>query len=143
MRTGNPGIAGEALDRLTETARAGGTEDGLGLEARSRALLSEGEAAERYYGEAISRLGRYQRRPELARAHMLYGEWLRRERRRRDARDQLRTAVEMFEAMGMEAFAAGPGRTARHRRTSSPAPTPSRRCSPRKRRRSPAWSPGT
>jgi DNA-binding CsgD family transcriptional regulator len=104
-RTGNPRIAGEAVDRLTETARAGGTEHGLGIEARSRALLSEGEAAERYYGEAISRLGRSRRRPQLARAHLLYGEWLRRERRRREARDELRTALEMFEAMCMEAFA--------------------------------------
>ena len=104
-RTGNPRIAGDALDRLTETTRAGGTEHGLGIEARSRALLSEGEEAERYYGEAISRLGRSRGRPELARAHLLYGEWLRRERRRRDARDELRTALEMFEAMGMEAFA--------------------------------------
>jgi DNA-binding CsgD family transcriptional regulator len=105
VRTGHPGLAGEAVDRLTETARAGGTEHGLGIEARSRALLSEGEAAERYYGEAISRLGRSRRRPELARAHLLYGEWLRRQRRRSEARDELRTALEMFEAMGMEAFA--------------------------------------
>jgi DNA-binding CsgD family transcriptional regulator len=104
-RTGNPRMAGEALDRLTETALAGETDSGLGIEARSRALLTEGEAAERLYGEAISRLSHSQRRPELARAHLLYGEWLRRQRRRRDARDQLRTAVEMFDAMGMEAFA--------------------------------------
>jgi DNA-binding CsgD family transcriptional regulator len=108
VRTGNLGIADEAVDRLTETARAGGTDDGLGIEARSRALLSEGQAAERYFGEAISRLGHSWRRPELARAHLLYGEWLRRQRRRREARDKLRTALEMFEAMGMEAFA---GRT--------------------------------
>jgi len=105
VRTGNPGMAGEAVDRLTETARAGGTEHGLGIEARSRALLSEGEAAEGYYREAISRLGHSRRRPELARAHLLYGEWLRGERRRSEARDELRTALEMFEAMGMEAFA--------------------------------------
>ena len=105
VRTGNPRIAGEAVDRLTETARAGGTEHGLGIEARSRALLSEGEAAEGYYGEAISRLSHSRRRPEFARAHLLYGEWLRRQRRRREARDELRTALEMFEAMGMEAFA--------------------------------------
>jgi DNA-binding CsgD family transcriptional regulator len=105
VRTGNPGMAGEAVDRLTETARAGGTEHGLGIEARSRALLSEGEAAEGYYREAISRLGHSRRRPELARAHLLYGEWLRGERRRSEARDELRTALEMFAAMGMEAFA--------------------------------------
>ena len=79
---------------------------GLGIEARTRALLSEGEAAEGHYREAIDRLGRTRHRPELARAHLLYGEWLRRQRRRRDARDQLRTAFEMFDSMGMEAFAA-------------------------------------
>jgi DNA-binding CsgD family transcriptional regulator len=105
VRTGNPRMAGEALDRLTETARAGGTDSGLGIEARSRALLSEGEYAERLYGEAIGRLSHSRRRPELARAHLVYGEWLRRQRRRRDARDQLRTAFEMFDQMGMEAFA--------------------------------------
>jgi DNA-binding CsgD family transcriptional regulator len=104
-RTGNPGIADDALDRLTETTRAGGTGVGLGIEACSRALLSEGEAAERHYGEAIGQLSRTRRRPELARTHLLYGEWLRRQRRRRDARDQLRIAFAMFDAMGMEAFA--------------------------------------
>ena len=104
-RTGTPRMAHEALDRVAETARGGGTEAGLGIEARSRALLSEAEAAEGHYREAIERLGRTRRRPELARGHLLYGEWLRRQRRRRDARDQLRTAVEMFDAMGMEAFA--------------------------------------
>jgi DNA-binding CsgD family transcriptional regulator len=86
--------------------RAGGTPDGLGIEARSRALLSGPETAEALYREAIDRLGRTRRRPELARAHLLYGEWLRRERRRRNARDQLRAAAEMFDAMGMQAFAA-------------------------------------
>jgi DNA-binding CsgD family transcriptional regulator len=104
-RTGNSRMAADALDRLTETTRAGGTEDGLGIEARSRALLSEGEAAEGYYREAIGRLSNARRRPEVARAHLLYGEWLRRQRRRRDARDQLRIAFAMFDGMGMEAFA--------------------------------------
>jgi DNA-binding CsgD family transcriptional regulator len=104
-RTGNPRIAGDALDRLTGATRAAGTNFGLGLEARSRALLSEAEAAEGSYCEAIDRLSRARRRPSLARAHLLYGEWLRRQRRRRDARDQLRTAFSMFDAMGMEAFA--------------------------------------
>jgi DNA-binding CsgD family transcriptional regulator len=104
-RTGRPHIVGDALDRLAETARAGGTEAGLGIEARSRALLSEGEAAEGYYREAIGRLVSTRLRPELARSHLLYGEWLRRERRRRDARDQLRAAHDMFASMGMEAFA--------------------------------------
>jgi DNA-binding CsgD family transcriptional regulator len=104
-RTGNPRMAGEALDRLTETTRAGGTADGLGIEARSRALLSEGEAAERHHREAIGRLGHARRRSDLARAHLVYGEWLRRQRRRRDARDELRAAFEQFDEMGMEAFA--------------------------------------
>jgi DNA-binding CsgD family transcriptional regulator len=104
-RTGNPRIIGDALDRLTEAAEAGGTGDGLGIEARSRALLGEAGAAEACYREAIGRLGRGRRRPEIARAHLLYGEWLRRQRRRRDARDQLRTALGMFDAMGMAAFA--------------------------------------
>jgi DNA-binding CsgD family transcriptional regulator len=104
-RTGNPRIADDALDRLTETAGAGGTEDGLGIEARSRALLSKADAAEAYYRQAIGQLGHGRRRPEIARAHLLYGEWLRRQRRRRDARDQLRTAFAMFDSIGMEAFA--------------------------------------
>jgi DNA-binding CsgD family transcriptional regulator len=69
------------------------------------AVLSEGEAADRLYREAVDRLRRTRLRPELARAHLLFGEWLRRERRRSDARAQLRTAYEMFEAIGMEAFA--------------------------------------
>jgi DNA-binding CsgD family transcriptional regulator len=77
----------------------------LGIEARSRALVSEGEVAEGLYHEAIDRLGRTQLRPELARAHLLYGEWLRRENRRAEARAQLRTAHEMLTTMGIEGFA--------------------------------------
>ena len=76
-----------------------------GSQARSRALLSDGEAAERLYREAIERLGRTRLRPELARAHLLYGEWLRRENRRVDARAQLRAAHDQLTAIGMEAFA--------------------------------------
>jgi len=104
-RTGNARVSGDALNLLTGTTRAGGTDLGLGIEARTRALLSEGEAAEGHYREAIDRLDRTRHRPELARAYLLYGEWLRRQRRRRDARDQLRTAFAMFDSMGMEAFA--------------------------------------
>ena len=104
-RTGNSGLAGEALERLVEATSAGGTDWGLGVLARSRALLGQGENAERSYREAIDRLGRTRLRPELARAHLLYGEWLRRENRRLDAREQLRIAHEQFTSIGMEAFA--------------------------------------
>ena len=103
-RSGEPELGASALERLTEDARAAGTDWGSGVAARSRALLCEGGEAERLYREAIERLGRTRLRPELARAHLLYGEWLRRERRRVDARAQLRTAHEMFGAIGMEAF---------------------------------------
>ena len=78
---------------------------GAGIEARVRALLSDGEAADSCYRESIERLSRTRLRAQLARAHLLYGEWLRRERRRGEAREQLRTAREMLDAMGMEAFA--------------------------------------
>jgi DNA-binding CsgD family transcriptional regulator/tetratricopeptide (TPR) repeat protein len=104
-RTGEIERAADALRRLSSTARAGASDWGLGVEARSRALLSHGESAERLYAEAIERLGRTPLRLDLARARLLYGEWLRRERRRSDAREQLRTAFEMFTAMGVEAFA--------------------------------------
>jgi DNA-binding CsgD family transcriptional regulator len=97
--------ARSALERLAEAAGAAETDWGLGIAARSRALLSQGEAADRLYQEAIERLGRTRLRPELARAHLLYGEWLRREGRRVDAREQLRTAHEMLDTLGMEAFA--------------------------------------
>ena len=105
VRTGSTRIAGDALDQLSERTRAGGTEDGLGVEARCRALLTQGAAAEGYYREAIDRLGATLLRPELVRARLLYGEWLRRERRRGEAREQLRTACQMFDEMGMEGFA--------------------------------------
>ena len=97
-------LAHRGLTRLAETTRASGTEFALGIEARSRALLSDGDAAESLYREAIERLQRTRLRVDLARAHLLYGEWLRRERRRVDAREQLRTAFELFTAMGVEAF---------------------------------------
>jgi DNA-binding CsgD family transcriptional regulator len=104
-RTGEVERAAGALEWLSSTARASGSDWGLGVEARSRALLSEGDTAERLYREAIERLERTPLRVDLARAQLVYGEWLRRERRRLDAREQLRTALEMFNAMGIEGFA--------------------------------------
>ena len=82
-----------------------GSDWATGLEARSRALVGEGQEAEQCYAEAVERLGRTQLRPELARAHLLYGEWLRRELRRGDARHQLRAAYDLFAVIGAEAFA--------------------------------------
>ena len=104
-RSEEPARAQGALERLVEAAGAAETDWGLGLAARSRALLSEGESAERLYQEAIERLGRTRLRPELARARLLYGEWLRAENRRVDARAQLHAAHDQLAAMGMEAFA--------------------------------------
>jgi len=104
-RTGDGGAARDALARLAETTQPCGTDPALGIEARCRALLSEGEAADGLYREAIDRLSRTRLRPELARAHLLYGEWLRRAGRRIDAREQLRTAHDMLAVIGMEAFA--------------------------------------
>ena len=104
-RTGDVKILAAALERLSEPTRVTPTEWVLGIEARVRALLSEGDAAEGYYRESIERLSRTRVRAQLARAHLLYGEWLRRQNRRVDAREQLRTAHEMLEAMGAEAFA--------------------------------------
>ena len=105
VRSGQAARAAEALDRLVETTRASGTDWALGTEARSRALLGSNQAAEDLYREAIDRLGRTGLRIELARARLLYGEWLRRQRRRGDARDQLRVAYEIFVAAGAGAFA--------------------------------------
>jgi DNA-binding NarL/FixJ family response regulator len=105
IRSGNADLASAALERLVESTDASATDWGLGIAARSRALLSEGQAAEDSYAEAIDRLSRTRLRPELARAHLLSGEWLRRQGRRRDARMQLRIALEMLETIGMEAFA--------------------------------------
>jgi DNA-binding CsgD family transcriptional regulator len=106
VRSGQPELASGSLERIAETTRAAGTDWGLGIEARCRALLTEGDDADGLYREAIERFGRTHIRVQLARTHLLYGEWLRRERRRLDAREQLRTAFEMFNAMGIEAFAA-------------------------------------
>ena len=98
-------LAAAALERIVAATAVAPTDWALGIAARSRALLSDGDAAEALYQEAIERLGRTRLRPELARAHLLYGEWLRREHRRVDARAQLRSAHELFTAIGMEAFA--------------------------------------
>ncbi len=105
MRSGHPEIAARAYARLSAMASASGTDWALGIEARSHALISGGEQAERHYREAIDRLGRTHLRICLARAHLLYGEWLRRERRRADAREQLRIALAKLDAMGIGAFA--------------------------------------
>ena len=121
-RTGAPERASGALRRLSEATSAAATDWALGIQARSTALFTGDEHAERLYLEAIQRLGRTRIRAELARAHLLYGEWLRRQGRRRDARDQLRTAHQMLDAMGMAGFAerarqelAATGETARKR----------------------------
>jgi DNA-binding CsgD family transcriptional regulator len=105
VRTGNAGLAAEAVERLVDATSPSGADWGLGIAARSRALVSEDSAAETLYVEATARLARTPLRPELARAHLLYGEWLRRTGRRVDAREHLRKAYEMFAHLGSDAFA--------------------------------------
>ena len=126
VRCHQPEAAQTALEALRAHARLGAKDWGLGLEACSRALLAGGGAAEELYTEAIGRLGRTRMRLPLARAHLLYGEWLRRERRRTGARAQLRTAHDLFEAMGARSFAGrarqeltATGATAHSRRNAS------------------------
>jgi DNA-binding CsgD family transcriptional regulator len=104
-RSGMTETAAAAYLRLAEMTGAAATDWALGLEARSRAFLTEGDEAEGCHREAITRLGRTRLRVDLARAHLLYGEWLRREQRRGDAREQLRLAHEMLQAMGVDGFA--------------------------------------
>jgi DNA-binding CsgD family transcriptional regulator len=104
-RLGDAELARDALDRLAVMTQPSGNDPALGIEARCRALLSDGADADDLYREAIDRLGLTRLRPELARAHLLYGEWLRREGRRVEAREQLRTAHELLAAIGMGAFA--------------------------------------
>jgi DNA-binding CsgD family transcriptional regulator/tetratricopeptide (TPR) repeat protein len=104
-RSDNPEVARIALERIVSATAFSRTDSAQGILARSRALVSDGATAERLYREAIERLGRSLLRPELARAHLLFGEWLRREGRRVDAREQLRTAYDQLCSIGMEAFA--------------------------------------
>jgi DNA-binding CsgD family transcriptional regulator len=122
VRSNRPTDAARALERLGERTRASGTQFALGLEARSRALLTDGLSAEPLYEEAVQRLARGRLAPHLARAQLVYGEWLRRENRRVDAREQLRAAHDTFSRIGAEGFAerarrelAATGETARKR----------------------------
>jgi DNA-binding CsgD family transcriptional regulator len=125
-RTGDEALLSTAADWLTERARLTPTEWARGIEARVRALSTDGEAAEALYREALERLGRTRLRVELARTHLLYGEWLRREQRRVDAREQLHTAEQLLSTMGVEGFAdrarrelLATGETVRKRRVES------------------------
>jgi DNA-binding CsgD family transcriptional regulator len=104
-RSREPQLAADALELLSERTGLSGTDWALGIEARARALLDEGQGAEDHYLEATERLGRCRIKVHLARAQLLYGEWLRRQNRRIDARETLRTAHELFSTMGAEAFA--------------------------------------
>ena len=138
VRSNSPRLAATALERLSERTRASGTEWALGLEARSRALLTDGPSAEPLYEEAVERLARGRLAPHLARAQLVYGEWLRRENRRLDAREQLRAAHDTFSRIGAEGFAerarrelSATGETARRRtRTRATCSQPRRHRSP-------------
>jgi DNA-binding CsgD family transcriptional regulator len=109
-RCGQAAVGAAALERLAETVEPSGTDWGIGIQRRSQALLAPDESAEALYLESIDRLARTRIRPQLARAHLLYGEWLRRANRRVDARSELRTAHDMFVDMGIHGF----GERARH-----------------------------
>jgi DNA-binding CsgD family transcriptional regulator len=129
LRAGQPQLAQAACARLCERAEAAGGDWALGIAARCRALVAGADEAEARYQEAIERLGRTQAAPERARAHLLYGEWLRRQRRRRQAREELRAAHELFAAIGAEAFCerarrelAATGERARRARPEQPSP---------------------
>ena len=124
VRTGYHDLASRTFERLAGTTRASGTDWARGIEARSKALLSDGDDADALYRAAIDHLRRTRMRYDLARAHLLYGEALRRERRRSDAREHLRTAYELFTAMGAEAFAARAGRELRATGAAAPRRTP-------------------
>ena len=105
VRSDQPDLAAGAARRLSEIAAASGTDWALGAAARSRALLADGRAADELYGEALGRLGRTRMAAHLARARLCYGEWLRRQNRRVEARSQLRPAYEAFTSMGAQGFA--------------------------------------
>ena len=105
VRSGEIGMAAKTLDRLSEPMRRAGTDWALGVEARCRALVAAPQEAETYYQEAIERFGRRPVRLHLARAPLVYGEWLRREGRRSDARRQLRTTLDLFDSMSAPNFA--------------------------------------
>jgi DNA-binding CsgD family transcriptional regulator len=105
VRTGEPELAVRFNRRLADRTQESGTDWALGIAARSHALVVNDNSADEHYTEAIERLGRTRVKTDLARAHLLYGEWLRRQRRRVDAREELRVAHEMFSGFGMEGFA--------------------------------------
>jgi DNA-binding CsgD family transcriptional regulator len=105
VRCGRRDLANDALQRLNRKATASGTAWGLGIEARARALLSDGDTAEVQFRAAVDHLSRAHVHAERARTHLLYGEWLRRTNRRTAARQELHTAYDMFTAMGMQGFA--------------------------------------
>ena len=105
VHTARPDVAAGALERVVAATAPSSTDWGRGMQARCRALLSKGESADRLHREAIERLARTRRRPELARARLLYGERLRREKRRVEAREHLHAAHDIFTAIGMGAFA--------------------------------------
>ena len=105
VRVGRPDAAASALDRLSERTQASGTDWALGIEAASRALLTQGRGADPLYREAVERLSDSRGVVYLARARLVYGEWLRRENRRIDAREQLRAAHATFSEIGAEGFA--------------------------------------
>jgi DNA-binding CsgD family transcriptional regulator len=128
LRSGQPAAAAAGLEQLSALTRASGTDWALGVEASRRALLCKGRAADALHREAVERLGCTRVRVELARAQLLYGEWLRREGRRVEARAQLRAAHEALTAMGLEAFAdrarhelLATGETVRRRTVAAPA----------------------
>jgi DNA-binding CsgD family transcriptional regulator len=105
VRAGTPELAAGARSLLAERAGASGTDWAMGMLARSEAFLADDQTTEAFHVEAVERLGRSRIAADLARAHLLYGEWLRRRRRRIEAREQLRTAHDLFARFGMEAFA--------------------------------------